>query len=104
MNFTDYVTSAIAHKHIDASQSSDPALIAAAMRAILDDEAKALQSDQSVALVSMTFDQLNGAEPDQSVRFETRLDRKTRTLIFFSGTALSGDLGVLKATAIYRIS
>lgn len=104
MNFTDFVTSVIEQKQIDAGQSQDAALIAAGMRAILDDEAKVLQPDQSVALVSVTFDQLNSAEPDQPVRFETRLDRKTRTLVFLSGTALSGDLGVLKATAIYRIS
>lgn len=53
--------------------------------------------------VSVTFDVSADAVPDDDVVFESRIDRRTRTLVFSSGTAMQGDRHLLKATAVYRI-
>ena len=51
----------------------------------------------------MTLDVLDGGVAGSETRFETELDRKTRTLVFINAIATRGDAGVLKATSIYRI-
>lgn len=53
--------------------------------------------------VSVTFDVSAPATRDQEIRFESRIDRRTRTLVFASGTAVQDGRHLLKATVVYRI-
>ncbi|MEC7288565.1 MAG: hypothetical protein VXW22_00500 [Pseudomonadota bacterium] len=53
--------------------------------------------------VSVTFDVSADAATDDEIVFESRIDRRTRTLVFSSGTAMQGDRHLLKATIVYRI-
>lgn len=103
MMISDYLQSVGAARVIEASAAQDRALIGAAMRVVLDHAAGALAADERTALVSLTLDELGPVVAGEAVRFETRLDRQTRTLIFMSAEARSGTSAVLKATAIYRI-
>ena len=52
----------------------------------------------------MTFDVSADAVTGNEIAFESRIDRKTRTLIFASGIAKQNDRHLLKATVVYRIS
>jgi len=53
--------------------------------------------------VSVTFDVSEPVQAGQEVSFESRIDRRTRTLIFASGTATQGGRHLLKATVVFRI-
>lgn len=56
----------------------------------------------TVSLVSVTLDSLGepaGSEP----RFETAIDRKTRTLVFLNGKAHFGHDAAMTATAVFAI-
>ena len=103
MSFSEFLKAAGAAKRLEAEYAGDPAIVAAVMRAVLDGAAAELGGAAEVSLVSVTLDQLGVLDEPQDVALETRLDRQTRTLIFMSGMAHAGELGLLKATAIYRI-
>lgn len=53
--------------------------------------------------VSVTFDVSEPAIDGHAVVFESRIDRRTRTLIFASGTATQAGRHLLKATLVFRI-
>ncbi len=55
-------------------------------------------------VVSVTFDASIAATPGADIRFESRIDRRTRTLVFASGTAAQDDRHLLKATVVFRIT
>lgn len=103
MSFSEFLKAAGAAQRVEAEYAGDPAIVAAVMRAVLDDAVAELGGDAEVSLVSVTLDQLSSNDEGHDVAFETRLDRQTRTLIFMSGMARAGELGLLKATAIYRV-
>jgi alkylhydroperoxidase/carboxymuconolactone decarboxylase family protein YurZ len=102
-NFADIIAETIKTGVLSASLSDEHLVLTAAIRAVLDNAAAEFVGGANVSLVSMTLDVLNDAVAKDEVRFETELDRKTRTLVFINATATRGDTGVLKATSIYRI-
>jgi hypothetical protein len=53
--------------------------------------------------VSVTFDVSDPAIDGEEVTFESRIDRRTRTLVFASGIATQGARHLLKATVVFRI-
>lgn len=53
--------------------------------------------------VSVTFDVSDPAIDGDEVTFESRIDRRTRTLVFASGIATQGARHLLKATVVFRI-
>lgn len=60
--------------------------------------------DGEAVVVSVTFDVSEPAIDGEKVTFESRIDRRTRTLVFASGTAAQGARHLLKATVVYRIA
>lgn len=57
-----------------------------------------------VHAVSVTLDVSAAPNTGHKITFESRIDRKTRTLIFASGIARQSDQVLLKATMVYRIA
>lgn len=53
--------------------------------------------------VSVTFDVSEPVQDGEMVTFESRIDRRTRTLVFASGMATQGPRHLLKATVVFRI-
>lgn len=56
-----------------------------------------------LATVSVSFDVSADAATGSDIQFQSRIDRKTRTLVFASGLARQGDKVLLKATVVFRI-
>ena len=56
-----------------------------------------------VEMVSVTLDVSSGVGNGMDVSLETRIDRRTRTILFTGGFARQGDTPLMKATAVYRI-
>ena len=57
----------------------------------------------SLHAVSLTFDVSEAPSGSDEIAFSSRIDRKTRTLIFASGLATQAGRPRLKATFVYRI-
>ena len=74
------------------------------LQAVVEHHAKSLVEEGDLHSVSVTFDVSADAATGTNVAFESRIDRKTRTLIFASGIAKQNDRHLLKATVVYRIS
>lgn len=102
-NFTDIIAETVQTGTLSAQASDEHLILTAAIRAVLDRAASDVAGGAAVSLVSMTLDVLDGDVAGSETRFETELDRKTRTLVFINAIATRGDAGVLKATSIYRI-
>lgn len=66
-------------------------------------DAEAACAPNPVEMVSVTIDVSSAAANDAEVRFEPKIDRRTRTILFTGGMARQGDTPVMKATAVYRI-
>ena len=66
-------------------------------------DAEATCAPDTVSLVSVTFDVSAPDAQDSAVIYEPKIDRRTRTILFTGGVALSGGKPVMKATAVYRI-
>ena len=65
--------------------------------------AETLCAPSTVDLVSVTVDvsaRIDGAGP---ASFDTRIDRRTRTILFAGGSASVGGKIVMSATAVYSI-
>lgn len=58
---------------------------------------------QSLHFVSVSYDVSADVAAGETVRFQSRIDRRTRTLIFASGLASQGDDHLLKATVVFRL-
>lgn len=77
--------------------------IAVLLQSVIEQHADEQIEGQSLHLVSVTFDASAETASGQSVAFASRIDRKTRTLIFASGLATQGDRNLLKATVVFRL-
>ena len=74
------------------------------LQTVIERHALAQLEDQSVHFVSVTYDVSAESASGEDVQFSSRIDRKTRTLIFASGTANQGPRHLLKATVVFRIA
>ncbi len=72
------------------------------MQAIRADAEHACAPDL-VELVSAAFDVTQAASAEALLAYAPRIDRKTRTILFTGGAALSDGKPVMTATVIYRI-
>ena len=82
----------------------DTTQIGVLLQSVVTQHATGLLDEGSLHTVSVTFDVSAEAATGSDVQFESRIDRKTRTLIFASGFATQGDAVLLKATIVYRIA
>ncbi|MEO1323063.1 MAG: hypothetical protein AAFV59_08660 [Pseudomonadota bacterium] len=82
----------------------DTTQIGVLLQAVIERHALAQLDDQSVHFVSVTYDVSAQSAAGEGVQFSSRIDRKTRTLIFASGTANQGARHLLKATVVFRIA
>lgn len=73
------------------------------LQTVIEQHARAQLKTQSLHFVSVTFDVSAEAALGDHVSFQSRIDRRTRTLIFASGIANQGDRHLLKATVVFRI-
>lgn len=65
--------------------------------------AEELCAPSHVDLVSVTVDVSARIEEAGAATFETRIDRRTRTILFAGGSATVGGKIVMSATAVYSI-
>lgn len=73
------------------------------LQTVIEQHASEQLDDQSLYFVSVTFDVSADAAAGDQVSFQSRIDRRTRTLIFASGLASQGDRHLLKATVVFRL-
>ncbi|MEL6724701.1 MAG: hypothetical protein AAFP24_06775 [Pseudomonadota bacterium] len=73
------------------------------LQMVIETTARGLLEEGSLETVSATFDMSASAMAGSEIQFESRIDRKTRTLIFASGIAKQNDRHLLKATVVFRI-
>ena len=74
----------------EASADTDqlsPAQLAGLLEAVIDHHARSLLEDGTLSIVSITMDMSGETEIAGALQFASRIDRKTRTLIFASGIA-----------------
>lgn len=74
------------------------------LQSVIEHHANSLIEDGALHSVSVTFDVSAEAAIGDEISFESRIDRKTRTLIFASGLASQDGRHLLKATVVFRIS
>ncbi|MEL7041400.1 MAG: hypothetical protein AAGL90_07740 [Pseudomonadota bacterium] len=74
------------------------------LQAVIQSSAQSAIEAGSLHTVSVTFDVSAEPKTGSEIQFESRIDRKTRTLIFASGLAYQASGPVLKATLVYRIA
>lgn len=86
----------------DISQLS-PAQLAGLLEAVVEHHARSLLEAGALSTVSITTDMSGESEISGALQFASRIDRKTRTLIFASGVAKQNDRHLLKATVVFRI-
>lgn len=86
------------------AEAWDVVQVGVLLQAVVQNHASTLLDDGALHTVSVTFDASSEAIRGSDVRFESRIDRKTRTLVFASGLASQGDRHLLKATVIFRIA
>ena len=74
------------------------------LQAVVEQHAASVLEEGTAHAVSVTLDMSGDAKSGDDVEFRSRIDRKTRTLIFASGVATQSDRHLLKATVVFRIS
>lgn len=74
------------------------------LQSVIEHHARSVLDEGDLHIVSVTFDASADAISDQTLHFSSRIDRKTRTLIFASGLATQADRHILKATVVFRIA
>ncbi|OZB14737.1 MAG: hypothetical protein B7X53_13180 [Hyphomonas sp. 34-62-18] len=84
------------------SLHADEAIAVRLMQAIRAD-AEAACAPDALDLVSVTLDLSATAEAPGDLVYTPRIDRKTRTILFTSGSAASPAGAVMTATVVYRI-
>jgi acyl-coenzyme A thioesterase PaaI-like protein len=87
-----------------AAASEDTLQIGSLLQYVIQRHAASELKDGEPFTVSVTFDVSAPAKAAEMVSFESRIDRRTRTLIFASGTATQDGRHLLKATVVFRIS
>lgn len=80
----------------------DEAIAVRLMQAIRAD-AEAECAPDVLDLVSVTLDLSATASTPGDLTYTPRIDRKTRTILFTSGSASGADGAVMTATVVYRI-
>lgn len=85
------------------SLRADEAIAVRLMQAIRAD-AEAECAPDALDLVSVTLDLSATAETPEALTYTPRIDRKTRTILFTSGSASGANGAVMTATVVYRIS
>ena len=65
--------------------------------------AEKLVAPEAVDLVSVTLDVSARVDAPGTPEFDTRIDRRTRTILFAGGSASIGGKIVMSATAVYSI-
>ena len=80
-----------------------PAQLAGLLETVVEHHARSLLEDAELSTVSITTDMSGETEIAGALQFASRIDRKTRTLIFASGIAKQNDRHLLKATVVFRI-
>lgn len=84
------------------SLAADETIAVRLMQAIRADGEAACAPD-TLDLISVTLDvSASGVDP-AGLAYKPRIDRKTRTILFTSGTAEAPSGIVMSATAVYRI-
>lgn len=84
------------------SLHADEAIAVRLMQAIRAD-AEAACAPDALDLVSVTLDLSATAEAPGTLVYTPRIDRKTRTILFTSGSAAGPAGAVMTATVVYRI-
>ena len=82
----------------------DTIQIGGLLQAVIQGHAAAELEDGEPLTVSVTLDVSAAAAPGEEVVFQSRIDRRTRTLIFASGIAAQAGNHLLKATVVFRIA
>ena len=86
-----------------AAQDWNATQTGAVLQHVIQRHAASILDAGEPVIVSVTFDASAAAEANAEMVFESRIDRKTRTLVFASGTAAQGTHHLLKATVVFRI-
>lgn len=90
------------------ARASSPTWNAAQVGGLLESVVEHFSAEQvaegRLHIVSVTYDVSADAIANEPVTFQARIDRKTRTLIFASGSAEQSDRHILKASVVYRIA
>ena len=73
------------------------------LQTVIEHHASTAVPKQTLHFVSVTYDVSADAATGDEIQFSTRIDRRTRTLIFASGTANQNDRHLLKATVVFRL-
>ena len=73
------------------------------LQTVIEQHAAAQLDGQSLHFVSVTYDVSADVASGSEISFQSRIDRRTRTLIFASGLASQGDRHLLKATVVFRL-
>lgn len=82
---------------------ADHTVIAGLLQHVITAHAASLTDGVEVTLVSVTIDVTGPVPSGVEATFQSKLDRKTRTLIFIGGEATHAGGPMIKATAVYRI-
>lgn len=83
--------------------SWDVIQIGALLQHVIRNHVAAELAEGTPLAVSVTFDVSEPVQDGELVTFESRIDRRTRTLVFASSTATQGARHLLKATVVFRI-
>lgn len=83
-------------------QQGDSVSTAAFLLRTIEHQVEALAAPAAAELVTVSTD-ITGTIASAEAAFTTRLDRRTRTLIFIGGEATQAGKSVLRMTTIYRI-
>lgn len=73
------------------------------LQSVVERHAQSVLDGEALNFVSVTYDVSADAAAGNVVAFSSRIDRKTRTLIFASGLASQNDRHLLKATVVFRV-
>lgn len=95
---------ATADKAVATAEIWDMIQVGVLLQAVIENHAQSALTEGALHSVSVTFDVSAEAVAGSEIQFESRIDRKTRTLVFASGLASQNDRHLLKATVVYRIS
>ena len=76
--------------------------VSALLLRVIEQHAHELAAPEKIELVTASTDVTGNLQAGE-VTFATRLDRRTRTLIFIGGEATQASGSVLRMTTIYRI-
>lgn len=85
------------------AESWNTTQIGVLLQTVIEHHARQQLDAQALHFVSVTYDVSADVASGPDVAFQSRIDRRTRTLIFASGLASQGDRHLLKATVVFRL-